>query len=317
MKPLNPEISRRQMLIGAGAAGALAALPLTGLRALAKAAPTIKTVEPGTILLGTSGDMPLVAERDGKLVGIDAELISLIADRIGLKPKIDLMDFPAILAGVPAGSLDWTGGNFSWRPKRAEIMALTDAVYYTAGFAIMKVDKPFTDKITISDLSGHSIGTGTGYSFIPDMKNVPKTTELKLYDSVDSCVRDIAAGRLDFGVLDAPVIDWIAKQDPSLGIKQVPFVYDAAYPVVTGKTPMIWGICPGEPDLFDALNQGIQWLKKTGQIGPIMAKYGITDPGYLTPPATPNPRLGVDRDAAGNVIGPFAHTKKDFSEYFK
>lgn len=315
MKRTGFEITRRHLLAGAGVAAAT--LPLSALPALGKSAPNIKTVEPGTILLGTSGDMPLVAERDGKIVGIDAELIQLIADRLGLKTKIYLANFPAILAGVPGGTIDWTGGNFSWRPKRAEIMALTDAVYYTAGFAIMKTDKPFTDKITIADLAGHSIGTGTGYSFIPDMKKVPGTTELKLYDSVDSCVRDISAGRLDFGVLDAPVIDWIAKQDPSLGIKQVPFVYDEGYPVVTGKTPMIWGVYPGEPDLFDALNQGLKWLRETNQIGPIMAKYGITDPGYLVPPTTPNPRIGVDRDEAGNIIGPFAHAIRDFSEYFK
>lgn len=308
------EVSRRKMLkLCAGAA----ALPLIGLPTAQAATPKIKTVEPGTILLATTGDMPLVAERDGKIVGMDAELIGLIADRVGLKTKLALMSFPAILAGLPAGRVDWCGGNLSWTAKRAEILALTDAVYHTAGFAIMKADAPFTGKVSISDLSGHSLGSGNGYSFVPDMKKVPGIKDVKLYDSVDACMRDISAGRLDFGFLDGPVVDYVIKRTPSLGLKQLPLVYDEAYPVLTGKTPMIWAVYPGEPDLFDALNQGVKWLKKTGQVGPMLAKYGITDPGYLTPQVGKDRRIGVDRDEAGNVIGPFAHREKDFSEYFK
>jgi hypothetical protein len=41
----------------------------------------------------------------------------------------------------------------------------------------------------------------------------------------------------------------------------------------------------------------------------------MSDPDYLTP-VSPDPRLGVDRDSKGDVIGPNAHQTKDFSALF-
>ena len=44
-------------------------------------------------------------------------------------------------------------------------------------------------------------------------------------------------------------------------------------------------------------------------------KYGVSNPDYLVPPPK-NPRIGVDRDEVGNVIGPGAHKPKDFAALF-
>jgi polar amino acid transport system substrate-binding protein len=68
-------------------------------------------------------------------------------------------------------------------------------------------------------------------------------------------------------------------------------------------------------DLFDAVNAGVKWMWQTKQNAALMQKYGIANPDYLVPPEK-NPRIGVDRDAAGNVIGPGAHTTKDYSSLF-
>jgi polar amino acid transport system substrate-binding protein len=69
------------------------------------------------------------------------------------------------------------------------------------------------------------------------------------------------------------------------------------------------------PDLFDAVNDGVRWLWKTRLNAEMLKKYGIGNPDYLEPPS-PNPRIGVDRDASGALIGPGAHTPKDFSALF-
>jgi hypothetical protein len=54
---------------------------------------------------------------------------------------------------------------------------------------------------------------------------------------------------------------------------------------------------------------------RTKKNAALMQKYGISNPDYLVPPEK-DPRIGVDRDASGNVIGPGAHTAKDFSSLF-
>ncbi len=63
------------------------------------------------------------------------------------------------------------------------------------------------------------------------------------------------------------------------------------------------------------MNAGVKWLWETKQNADIMRRYGISNPDYLVPPPK-NPRIGVDRDASGNVIGPGAHTPKDFAALF-
>jgi polar amino acid transport system substrate-binding protein len=68
-------------------------------------------------------------------------------------------------------------------------------------------------------------------------------------------------------------------------------------------------------DLFDAVNAGVHWLWKTKKNVETLARYGITNPEYEIPPEK-NLRIGVDRDADGNVIGPGKHPTKDYSQYF-
>ena len=38
--------------------------------------PTFKTVEPGVLTIANSGEMPMIAMEDGKLIGSDAEIIA-------------------------------------------------------------------------------------------------------------------------------------------------------------------------------------------------------------------------------------------------
>ena len=78
----------------------------------------------------------------------------------------------------------------AWTPARAEMLLITDAIYYGAGGVSMKKDKPFTTRMSVNDVKGFSIGTATGYSIVPEMKRLPSVSDAKLYDNFDSCMRD-------------------------------------------------------------------------------------------------------------------------------
>ncbi|ROM94552.1 transporter substrate-binding domain-containing protein [Pseudomonas brassicacearum] len=309
--------SRRGLLKAAGY-GSLAALVGSAMGPMSfafAAGQPIKTVRPGYLTAACLGDMPLGALREGTPVGTDLELLKLIADRLELKLDVLTMGFPAVVEAVRSGRADWFGGNFAWNPMRSKILLLTDPVFYTGAYVIMRDSEPFETSITVNDVRGRTIGAITGYFTIPDMKKIEGVKEVKLYDNTDSCLRDVRAGRLDFAVLDAPTIDYMILQDPSLKLKQIPMSYDEKFPSLTAKFEAIWGVHPQNQDLFDGVNQGLRWLKSTDQIKPILAKYGIKNPDYLVPPAK-DPRIGVDRDEKGNLIGPFQHPPRDFSQAF-
>ena len=92
-------------------------------------------------------------------------------------------------------------------------------------------------------------------------------------------------------------------------------MHDDAFPQITSKQHTVMGMNQQNFDLFDAVNTGVKWMWKTKQNAELMMKYGIANPDYLVPPPK-NVRVGVDRDADGNVIGPGAHPTKDFSSLF-
>ena len=300
--------SRRGFMVGIGAT----LLAASGRSTLA--APSFKTVEPGILTLANSNEMPMIAMEDGKLVGSDAEIIATIAAKLGLGVKSAQMEWSATVQSVKSGRADVMLGNMGWTPARAQALLITDAIYYAGTFVCMKKDKPF-NSFSINDAKGHSIGTVTGFTIVPEMKKLPGVGEVKLYDNSDGCVRDVVAGRLDFAVLDAPLVDYMILKNPDWNLKQVPIAPDPAFPQLTGKQHTVMGMNQQNFDLFDAVNAGVKWLWKTKQNAVLMQKYGIGNPDYLVPPEK-NPRIGVDRDADDNVIGPGAHPTKDFSSLF-
>jgi polar amino acid transport system substrate-binding protein len=274
-----------------------------------------KTVKPGIITVAMNGDMPMTNVVGGKLSGTDGEMINVVAKQLGLATEPLLMEWSATIQSILSRRADVMLGNMGWTPARAQAMLITDAVYYPGKFVLMTHDKPFGSAIAISEMKGYSLGTVTGFTTVPEIKKVPGTTDVKLYDTTDSCVRDVVAGRLDFAFLDAPTVAYLIQNNASWGLKQVPISFDPGFPIMTNKQHAVFGMSGENPDLFDAVNSGIHWLWKTKLNAQILAKYGVDSPTYFEPP-TNNMRIGVDRTAEGGIIGPFAHTAKNYSTFF-
>jgi ABC-type amino acid transport substrate-binding protein len=305
-------ISRRRFLAHTAIAGA--GLTMLGARRAA-AAPKFTTVTPGTITVAMNGDMPMTSIKDGKLIGTDGEMIDAIAAKLGLTVTPSLMEWSATIASIQSGRADIMLGNMGWTAARAKVMLLTDAVYYPPKVAVMKQDKPFSDGIKPADMKGYSLGTVTGFTIVPELKKVPGTTAVRLYDTTDACIRDVVVGRLDMAFLDAPTMAYLIQQNASWGLKQVPITEVPDFPVLTKKQNTVFGLSGDNPELFDAVNAGVAWLWKTKQNAQLLEKYGISSPVFFVPP-DPNPRVGVDRSPDGQIIGPFAHTASDFSSLF-
>jgi polar amino acid transport system substrate-binding protein len=301
---------RRGFMIGVGATA------LTTYGRQGWTAPTsFKTVAPGLLTIANSGEMPMIAMENGKLIGSDAEIVATIAEKLGLGVASAQMEWSATVQSVKSGRADIMCGNMGWTPARAQALAITDAIYYAGAFVCMKKDQPFTSAITVNDVKGRSIGTVNGFTIVPEMKKLPGVGEVKLYDNSDGCVRDVVAGRLDFAVLDGPLVDYMILKNPNWNLKQVALTADPAFPQLTSKQHTVMGMNQENHDLFDAVNAGVKWMWRTKKNAALMQKYGISNPDYLVPPEK-DPRIGVDRDASGNVIGPGAHTAKDFSSLF-
>ncbi|MBT2311911.1 hypothetical protein [Pseudomonas fluorescens] len=52
-----------------------------------------KTVEPGSLTIAFSGEMPGTGYQDGRMVGYDGEIIQQVSENLGLKIKPALMEW--------------------------------------------------------------------------------------------------------------------------------------------------------------------------------------------------------------------------------
>ena len=81
----------------------------------------------GELCIATSPDYPpaeFITE-DGAIYGSEMMLAKYVADALGVKLKIETMDFNAVLTAVDTGKVDMAFSGFGWKADRAEAFELS------------------------------------------------------------------------------------------------------------------------------------------------------------------------------------------------
>jgi polar amino acid transport system substrate-binding protein len=249
-----------------------------------------KTIEPGKLTVGVNGDMPMTSIKDGKLIGTDAGLLAQIAERLGLEVKPVQMEWSALIQATKQGKVDIMLGSMGWTDERSKVMLLTDPIYYFGTFLLQKKD---TNYSTFADISGHKIGTVTGFTLVPELKSIPNVGEVKLYDTSDGVVRDLVAGRLDMAVLDPGLVQYALLQHPEWNLHQVALKPEPdKYPIMSTKYYSIMAIYPEEKELYEAINAEIAKSWANCDNVKSMSQYGLGDKAWFDPP---DPSYRTDR----------------------
>lgn len=115
----------------------------------------------GELVIATSPDFPPFEElkENGKVEGIEIDILNLICDELGVELKIEQMDFESVLPGIQAGKYDVGVSGITVTEKRKKNVLFTDP-YYLAAQAI--VVNEGSDIKTKDDLKGKKISVQTG-----------------------------------------------------------------------------------------------------------------------------------------------------------
>ncbi|MBR2825381.1 MAG: transporter substrate-binding domain-containing protein [Solobacterium sp.] len=95
---------------------------------LSSADGVLKSVlEKGVLTIATSPDYPAneFVTEDGVVYGSEMMLAKYVADCLGVKLKIETMDFNAVLTAVDTGKVDIAFSGFGWKKDRAETFELS------------------------------------------------------------------------------------------------------------------------------------------------------------------------------------------------
>ncbi|MDF3039195.1 MAG: transporter substrate-binding protein [Thermomicrobiales bacterium] len=252
----------------------------------------LDTIEPGKLIVGFNGDMPMTSLQDGQLIGTDGKMIAKIAADLGLEIVPSQADWAAVIESTTSGRNDVMLGAMGWTEERSKVMTITDPIYY---FGTLLAQKTDTNYSTFADMAGKRVGTVTGFTLVPELKAVPGIGEARLYDTSDGVLRDLVAGRLDMAILDPPLVELAIAEHPEWELHQVELQPDPAFPIMSTKYNVVMGVRKEATALADAINAGIAELWATCQNQVFMAEYGVTNPSFFIPP-DPNPRIGIDRE---------------------
>src|SRR5471032_259931 len=240
----------------------------------------LETVEPGSMTIAFSGDMPGTGYQDSRMVGYDGEILQLISEKLGLKVKPALMEWSGTIASVQAKRVDVMAGTMGWTEQRSKIMALSDPIHYFKN-GITQTDK--TDWHSLNDLQGKKVGTITGFSFIPEMRKIAGL-QVALYDTSDAAVRDLLAGRIDAVIGDPPVMQYAISRNAQCHLHFNAFTdTNPDFPLLTGLGQVVFGFNKANPELVAAVNEQIQTLWKSCEMRKIGARYGLTQDVWFKP----------------------------------
>ena len=262
--------------------------------AVSAGAGELELIEPGTLIVAFNGDMPGTSWQDGRLIGLDGELMHWMADQLGLKVKPALMEWSAEIASIKARRVDIMHGMMGWNHHRIKVINISDPIYYGGANITQKKTQSWD---SIKDLEGKRVATITGFGWIDEIKSIPGL-KLSLYDTSDAAIRDLLAGRIDALFADPPLVQYALNKNPQWNLhaisvkeKDVP-----EYPLLSSKYNVVFGLSKKAPNLLKAVNEKIAEMWATCLNRKIAEKYGLGDESWFTPGKNLRTVPGVDGD---------------------
>ena len=229
------------------------------------------TIEEGKLIMATNAQFPpyeLVSDGEGfngtGFEGIDVEIASAIADKLGLELQIDDMDFDSALVAVQNDAADEVLAGLSYSEERDEVLDFTDS--YATGVQVVIV-KEGSD-VTMDNLGEKMIGTQrgtTGYIYASDTPENGGYGEdhVSAYDNGATAVQALVNGQVDAVIIDeAPAKEFVAANE---GLTILPGNWvEEQYCAAVNE---------GNTELLNAINTALNELMDDGTVQEILDKY--------------------------------------------
>lgn len=229
------------------------------------------TIEEGKLIMSTNAQFPpyeMVADGEGfngtGFEGIDVEIASAIADKLGLELQIDDMEFDSALLAVQNNTADVMLAGLSYSEERDEVVDFTDS--YATGVQVVIV-KDGSD-VTMDNLGEKMIGTQrgtTGYIYASDTPENGGYGEdhVLAYDNGATAVQALMNDQIDAVIIDeAPAKEFVAANE---GLTILPGNWvEEQYCAAVNE---------GNTALQNAINTALNELMDDGTVQEILDKY--------------------------------------------
>lgn len=219
------------------------------------------TIVEGKLTMSTNAQFPPyeMTTDDGGFEGIDVEIATAIAEKLGLELDILDMDFDSALLAVQQGKSDIVMAGVTVNEDRLLVMDFTDS--YATGVQVVIV-KEGSD-VTIDNMGEGLIGTQRGTTGNIYCTDDYGEDHVVAYDDGFTAVQALMNGQVDCVVIDNAPAQEFVKNNAGLAILDTEYaVEDYAIGVNKGNTA-----------LLDAINSAMAELIADGTVQSIIDKY--------------------------------------------
>jgi polar amino acid transport system substrate-binding protein len=207
---------------------------------------------------------------DGKLTGLDGDIINTIAQMECLKSKPVKLDVAGIPSGIQTGRADVAGGSWNLSKDRQKVVDMTDPLYLNR-FALLSKE----GMTTIKQLDGSkSIGDLQG-NWWNAAGQKRWGNNYKLYPTMTALMSDLVAGRIEVAIGDPGTFAYYIKQNNITGFKSTLLDPDPSW---TPSAPTIQSglmLSKKNAGMRNAFNDDIAELKSNGKLKAILEKWGF------------------------------------------
>lgn len=196
----------------------------------------------------------------GKVVGIDAEVAALIAEKLGMELQIVDIAFDSIIPGVQSGKYDMGMAGLTVTADRLEKVNFSTSYATGVQSVIVKEDGAVQ---SLDDIAGKMIGvqtTTTGDIYASDEYGEDFVTK---YDNGAAAVQALIAGKVECVIIDnEPAKSYVAANE---GLK----ILDTSYAVED------YAICFAKEntELQTKVNAALEELIADGSVKAVVDKY--------------------------------------------
>ena len=221
------------------------------------------TVEAGVLHMATNAAFPpyeMISDNGG-FEGIDVEIATEIARKLGLELVVDDMEFGSVITSVQSGKSDIAMAGLTVTEERKQNVDFTTS--YATGIQVIIVPED-SDILTVDDLANDKMigvqdGT-TGYIYCSDDYGEDHITS---YTNGAMAIEALKGGKVDAVVIDnEPARAFVAAND---GLK----ILDTEYIVENYAI----GVSKDNPGLCKAVNDALTELIADGTVQMIVDKY--------------------------------------------
>jgi polar amino acid transport system substrate-binding protein len=189
---------------------------------------TCKTITPGILCVASALPDPPFEFMDGATpTGFDIELMQAICDHLDLEWQLTHYtgeDFNGIFCGLANGSWDCVTSGTTITPER-QIVATFCAPYLESGQSLVCNIEKSPNVHSVDNLSGMIIGVQHGNTSEPvahRLKAQGRVADVRTYayHAIGAMLDDLEAGTIGAVMKLAPVMHWLIRNRPALGVVQ-------------------------------------------------------------------------------------------------